>query len=326
MTTATTIRVPAGWSAFPSGTLPCASCGIPASGDADAEVELLQVYGIVRPNHEPPRHDFLVTRCDQCRMIRQTAVYLFAKHPAVRQQIGAAEIAVHRLESALCALDDVGTTDPRTIDHLTATDGDLHRLLSTLTVVGGHARWAALARSARFGTAPSTPPSRARWSHLTSEQRQELRTAAAGLLARRFEKPVDVQCVDYDGQPSGCMLCGVGAVQTLRENAQSVWTLMSADSISIGGPGRADSLDGVVCPRCDRAINETHGIGISAMTLSVRSFLGVPSHLRSLETIDGLMGWAALPARTAPNREPWGHLDLRELRDAAHALIGRSTA
>lgn len=316
--------VPAGWTAFPSGTLPCASCGIPASGGADAETELLQIFGSTKPGYEPPRHDLLVTRCDQCRMIRQTAYDLLTAHPTVRQRIGATEIAVHRLESALCALDAVGTTDPKIIDHLTATNADLYRLLDTLTLAGGHARWATSARSASFGKASSTPPSRARWSHLTPEQRQGLRTTAAGLLARRYEKPVDVQCIDYDGQPSGCMLCGVGAVQTRRENAQGIWTLMSADSASIGGPGRADSLDGVVCPRCDHAIDEAHGVGISAMTLSVRSFLGVPSHLRSLDNIDGLIGWAALPSGTAPNREPWAHLDLGELREAADALIGRA--
>ncbi|MCK8468093.1 hypothetical protein M0722_12895 [Microbacterium sp. KSW4-16] len=256
-------------------------------------------------------------------MIRRAAADLLAAHPAVRQRIGASQIAVHRLESALCALDAVGTTDTKTIDLLTAGGTALDRLMGALTVPGAHARWATLARSASFATAASTPPSRARWSHLGPEQRQELRTTAAGLLARRIEKPVDVHCVDYDGRPSGCMLCGVGTVQAFREDAESVWTLMSADSASIGGPGRADSLDGVVCPRCDLAIDQAHGVGISAMTFSVRSFLGVPSYLRSLETIDGLIGWAALPAGTAPNREPWDHIDLAELRDAAETLVGQ---
>ncbi|WP_292774944.1 MULTISPECIES: hypothetical protein [Microbacterium] len=297
------------------------------SANSETEVEVLQVFG--RTRHEgyaPPRHDLHVTRCDECRLIRHSAVDLLGAHPAVRQRIGAAEIAVHRLESALCALDAVGTTDTKTIDYLTATGADLVRLMDALTVSGAHARWATLARSGSFGTAPSTPASRARWSHLSSEQRQELRNTAARLLARRTEKPVDVLAPSDDGGPSGCMLCGVGAVEAFREDAESVWTLMSADSASIGGPGRADSLDGVVCPRCDHAIDQAHGVGISAMTLSVRSFLGVPSHLRSLDNIDGLIGWAALPAGTAPNREPWAHLDLGELREAAEALIGHALA
>lgn len=119
------------------------------------------------------------------------------------------------------------------------------------------------------------------------------------------------------------MLCGVGAVQVLRENVDDVWNLMSADATTIGGRPRPNSLDGVVCPRCDRAIDEAHGVGSSAMCLSVRSFLGLPSHLRSLDNIHGLIGWAALPSGTAPNREPWAHLDLGELREAAEALIGR---
>lgn len=323
MTTATTIeRSP--WTSFPSGTLPCASCGVAVSVNSETEVEVLQVFGRTRnEGYAPPRHDLHVTRCDQCWMIRQTAIDLVSANPAVRQRIGAAEIAFHRLESALCALDAVGTTDAKAVDLLTATGADFLRLMDALTISGAHARWATLARSASFANAPSTPPSRARWAHLTSEQRQELRTTAAGLLARRIEKPVDVQCVDYDGSPSGCMLCGVGSVQVFRDDADSVWTLMSADSASIGGPGRADSLDGVVCPRCDHAIDEAHGVGISAMTFSVRSFLGVPAYLRSLETIDGLIGWAALPAGTAPNRRAWDHIDLAEVRKAANKILGR---
>ena len=319
------ITKPANWTAFPSGTLPCASCGVPVHEHADTEVELLQVFGVAhRAGYAPPRHDVYVTRCEQCMMIRQSAVDLLRAHPAVRQRIGASEIAVRRLESALCALDAVGTTDAKTIDLLTANGTRLSRLMEALTLSGGRARWATGVIESKFAHALSTPPSRARWAHLTPEQRQELRTAAAGLLARRIEKPVDVQCVDYDGNPSGCMLCGVGAVQAFRDDADSVWTLMSADSASIGGPSRADTLDGVVCPRCDHAIDQAHGVGISAMTLSVRSLLGVPAHLRSLDHIDGLIGWAALPAGAAPNKEPWGHLDLRELRDSAHALLGRA--
>lgn len=324
MTTTTIERSP--WASFPSGTLPCASCGVAVNVTAETEVEVLQVFGRIRhEGYAPPRHDLHVTRCAECRLIRQAAIDLLSGHPAVRQRIGAVEIAAHRLECALCALDAVGTTDVKTIDLLTATGADLVRLMNALTLAGGHARWAALVRGASFGKAPSTPASRGRWSHIDPEQRRELRNAAAGLLARRIEKPLDVQCVDYDGQPSGCMLCGVGTVQALRADAESVWTLMSADSATIGGPGRADSLDGVVCPRCDLAIDQAHGVGISAMTFSVRSFLGVPLHLRSLTNIDGLIGWAALPAGTAPNREPWAHLDLGELRESANALIGRAS-
>lgn len=97
---------------------------------------------------------------------------------------------------------------------------------------------------------------------------------------------------------------------------------MSADSASIGGPGRADSLDGVVSPRCDHAIDQAQRVGLFAVTFSVRSFLRVPSYLRSLETIDRLIGWPALPLGTGPNRGPWGRLDLAELSEAAEAMLG----
>lgn len=169
------------WTSFPSGTLPCASCGVAVSANSETEVEVLQVFG--RTRHEgyaPPRHDLHVTRCDECRLIRHSAVDLLGAHPAVRQRIGAAEIAVHRLESALCALDALGTTDAKTIDLLTTTGADLLRLMDALTAPGVHARWAALVRDADFANAPSTPASRARWSHISPEQRRELGTRQRG--------------------------------------------------------------------------------------------------------------------------------------------------
>ena len=243
----------------------------------------------------------------------------------MRQQIGAAHIALHRLESALCALDVLGVTEAATIDRLTATGADLTRLMDALTVSGGLARWTALVRAADFTRAASTPASRTRWGHVAQEQRQELRNAAGHLLARRVETPVDVLCPSENGGPSGCMLCGVGSVPALRENLNEVWTLMSADAATIGGRPQPESLDGVVCPTCDRAIDEARGVGSSAMRLSVRSFLGVPSHLRSLGDIDGLIGWAALPLGTSPNRAPWDHIDLSVIRDEAAGILGRAS-
>lgn len=122
--------------------------------------------------------------------------------------------------------------------------------------------------------------------------------------------------------PSGCLLCGVGAVRALREDAGRVWTLMSADSATIGGRPQPDTLDGVVCPRCDVAIDRAQGVGQQAMALSVRDLLGMPPHLRSLEHIDGLIGWAALTTGTPPNAEPWAHIDLTRIRESVNALLG----
>lgn len=318
------------WTSLEAGTLPCASCGIrvavPADNFGNEDVELLQIFGHDnRPHATPPQKDFAVTRCARCRMIRQSALDLLSGNPAVRQRIGSAEIALHRLEAALCGLDAIGTTDARTIDRLTDTGADLTRLMDALTVVGGLARWAAHVRAAEFTRAASMPAPHARWGHVTPEQRQALRNAAGHLLARRVEKPVDVLCPSENGSPSGCMLCGVRAVEARREDIDYVWTLMSADAVTIGGRPQPESLDGVVCPRCDRAIDEARGVGASAMRLSVRSLLGVPSHLRSLDDIDGLIGWAALPLGTSPNRAPWDHIDLSVVQAEATGILGRAS-
>lgn len=325
------------WTTLRPGTLPCAACGIavsvPVDNYGDDSVQLFQVFGQAHGGRmELFQRDFAVTRCDQCTMILQSARDLLSAHPAVRQRIGAPEIAVHRLESALGALDLLGVTDATLIDRLTATGSDLTALMGALTYMGGSARWVTLPRDASLSDgiferpspldrAAATPASSTRWAHVTPELRQELRNKAAGLLARRVERPVDVLAPSEGNDLSGCLLCGVYAVQTVRADADQVWTLMSADSAGIGGPHRPDSLDGVVCPTCDAAIDSAHGVGQSAMVLSVRAYLGLPAHIRSFEHVGGLVGWAALPADTPPNREPWGHIDLTEVRASVEALL-----
>lgn len=329
MSTATVNRQPTHptdtWTQIPGGMLPCASCGIavPAKPVDNSFVEVLFVYGRARSGgYEPPHHELPVTRCETCSMIRSTAAGLLAGHSDVRQRIGAREIAEHRLECALAALDAVGITDAARIDRLTTTSRDIVRLLDALTIPGGHARWASHAVASGYARAPGTPASFARWAHVSAEQKQELRDATAGLLARRVETPVDVLAPSDDGKSSGCLLCGVSAVQALRADAASVWTLMSADSVGIGGRPRPDDLDGVVCPRCDTAIDAAHGIGMTAMRASVRAALNIPGHLRAFDEIHGLIGWAALPAGTPPNEKPWDHIDLSEIHEQARAILG----
>lgn len=315
------------WTRIPEGKLPCASCGVavPVHSPVDnsqAEVETLTVCGAPQREGVSPRLDFLVTRCGSCLMIRSTAADLLRGHPDVRQRIGSRDIALHRLECALAALDAVGITDAARIDQLTTTSRDIVRLIDALTIPGGHARWASHAVASGYARAPGTPASFARWAHVSAEQKQELRDAAAGLLARRVETPVDVLAPSDDGKPSGCLLCGVSAVQALRADAASVWTLMSADSIGIGGRPRPDDLDGVVCPTCDRAIDAAHAVGQSAMSIAVRASLGIPMHLRTMESIDGLVGWAAMPKGTPPNEKPWDHIDLSAVREQANHILG----
>ncbi|MDQ0612782.1 hypothetical protein QF046_000423 [Microbacterium sp. W4I4] len=67
----------------------------------------------------------------------------------------------------------------------------------------------------------------------------------------------------------------------------------------------------------DRAIDPADGVGQTALRKSVRVFLGLPSYLRSLEHIEGLVGWAALR-----NAKPWDHIDLSELHNNVNAILG----
>lgn len=309
------------WKRIPRGQLPCVSCGIAVSGAV--LVETLTIYGDSRrPDVSPPSHDLPVTRCETCQSIQEAARALMLGHPGVKARIGSLDIGVHRLECALNALDALGFDDPSVIDRLTNSGADLVRLMDALTTPGGIARWGVHARSGGYLDGPSTPASLVRWQHLTAEHRQTLRTAAAALLAHRVERPVSVLAPSDDGSLTGCMLCGVGAVIAPRADAESAWVLSSADSVTIGGRPLPDTLDGVVCGVCDDAIDAARGVGRSAMTLSVRAFLKVPRHLRSFESIEGLVGWAALPAGATPNVQPWDHVDLREVRESVNALLG----
>ncbi|KJL26212.1 hypothetical protein RL72_01147 [Microbacterium azadirachtae] len=311
------------WTSIPAYALPCGACGIAVQRPVDdSALDVLSVYRPAQGVHGPERVDLLTTRCETCRLLRAVALDLLSANADLRRRIGDPEIAADRLESALDALDIVGITSASTIDRLTGTMTALLKLMDTLTIPGGSAAWTLHARAAGYSGAPRTPANHSRWEHVPEGQRQVLRDAVAPLLARDVARPVDVFAPSDDDSPSGCLLCGVGAVHALREDAESVWTLMSADSVAIGGRPMPDTLDGVVCPRCDAAIDRAQGVGQQAMALSVRDFLGMPHYLRSLEHIDGLIGWAALPQGTQPNAHPWDHIDLSQIRESVNALLG----
>ncbi|WP_336628281.1 MULTISPECIES: hypothetical protein [unclassified Microbacterium] len=312
------------WEAIPSASLPCGSCGIAVRRPVDnSDLDVLTLYKPAT-GHGPGdgQLDLLWTRCATCRMTRAAASDLMDAHPTVRGSIGDRTIAIDRLEDALAGLDILGITSPQIIDRLTANVKPLRTLMDALTILGGSAAWVLHARAAGYAGVTRTPASSKRWAHVSEDQRQALRDAAAALLARDVARPVDVLAPSDDGSPSGCLLCGVGAVQAFREDAESVWTLMSADSATIGGRPMPDTLDGVVCARCDAAIDRAQGVGQQAMALSVRDLLGMPRYLRSLEHIDGLIGWAALPKGARPNAEPWAHIDLSQIRELARAILG----
>ncbi|MEX8031895.1 hypothetical protein AB6V29_02565 [Microbacterium sp. 20-116] len=303
---------------------PCVSCGIRVEGPFGADdLEAVSAWGNENSGGYREESEFAVARCGVCAQIRTAAGDLLRAHPSVRASIGSPEIALHRLELALNALDALGVTDPRVIDRLTDRAADVHALLSHMTVPGGVARWVHQLVGVHPNQASKTQVRGQRWAHVTSEQKAALRRAWVELAAERYEQPRPVLCPSDDGLPSGCLLCGVAAVKVLPSEARrnGVWAESSADPVTIGGLGAAESVDGYVCPRCDLAIDQARGVGQSSMRLSVLDYLGVPGHNRTVTEVDGLVGWGVLPRGTTPNSEPWQHVDLSHLREATKHLV-----
>lgn len=303
---------------------PCASCGIQVPGPfAVDDLEVLTAYGDEGSGGFRQESEFAATRCETCALIRAAAADLLRAHPGLRASIGSQEIALHRLELALDALDALGITEPRVIDKITDTATDVHALLNHMTIPGGLARWAHGITSTHVRKASQTRVFSERWAHLTHDQKAALRRAWVELAAQRYEQPRPVACPSDDGAPAGCLLCGVGAVEMLPSEARrrGAWIEAEADAVTIGGMNAPESIDGYVCPTCDLAIDQARGVGMSAMRISVLDHLGVGGYSRTVSEVDGLVGWGALPRGTKPNAEPWQHVDLTALRDATRHLV-----
>ena len=169
---------------------PCASCGIQVPGPfAPDALEEVTAYGMGRGDGFQDAVDFAVTRCATCAQIRSAANDLLRAHPQVRVAIGSHEIALHRLEVALDALDALGIDNPRVIDRVTNSASDVHALLDHMTVPGGLARWAHQITGTHLQKASQTRVLNARWAHVTDEQKANLRRAWVELAAARYEQP-----------------------------------------------------------------------------------------------------------------------------------------
>lgn len=286
---------------------PCASCGVVVRGP-EPDVDTVTVFGRpYGPEGLREANDLIVTRCAACRTVRVTAAAVLAAHPSIRGQIGDPSIALHRVECALSGLASLGVKET-TIAALTRTERDIWRLLEHLAVAGGTVRWAATA------TGRSTQPSRQPWSHVNERQWAELRKAYVGLAAVRYETPKLYACPSDDGRPNGCALCGAAAVEALPSQADGLWFEASIDPATVGGREAPDSLDGFVCVVCSVAVDQAGGFGQSAMNRAVIGTLDPTRLGLAIPELD-LIAWIAMPRGTAPNDEPWQHLDLGELRD-----------
>ncbi|KRB38825.1 hypothetical protein [Microbacterium sp. Root180] len=311
------------WTRLRGRALPCAACGVAVSAIYPERVEVLEVpLRAVKVGFENGfRHvsdslDAQVTRCDQCWRIRESAVDMLRANPDVKRAIGSPEIALYRLELALSALDALGVTDHRVIDEHTKTGRAIMRLIDKYAAAGGGAWWSSHARRAGGQRVFDTPASSSRWSHLGTAEHVALHRVRVEEFRERTERPKPVALTDYDGRPSGCMLCGVGTVDVLPSLASHAWTAMEADAQAIGGRPTPEPIEGAVCPRCDKAIDAAGGVGQSAMRASILDYLGANFGPR-WETAApdfGVVGWAVLRG-VQPNATAWDHVDLSPLSE-----------
>lgn len=314
------------WTAFRAGTVPCEACGLAVHESRAVGVEPLAVtLGMVRGvgvsgerEMFPDTIDMPVGRCEVCEQIHRSAEGMLLGNWQVQRAIGGKEVALWRIELALYALDALGVTDPRLIDKYTGSAGALLKTIEALAVAGGQALWVTAARTRRGQQALSQPPSPQRWAHVSPATRRALNEARVSMYVAANAKPVSIEARDQDGRPTGCMLCGVGAVTALPSEADQVWVEMMTDPETIGAQPSPDPIEGVLCPRCDAAVDKAHGIGGSAMRISVLDFLGADYGPRwdDLAPDFDAIGWAALPSGTRPNVAPWEHIDLGPLREA----------
>lgn len=308
-------------------TFPCLACGIAVRNPDPVNVETLELpaaatrTGFFDANGQPRVASYPVevkiTRCATCLQIRAAATDLLSAHHSVKGAIGDPGIARYRVELALGALDALGVTDHRIVDRWTDSATALLKLINALAVPGGLARWST-GITTKKGAAFLPPTNAERWAHLTPVQRRALNEAFVGLHVERTSKPVPVVALDDHGRPTGCALCGIGHWDALPNHAADAWVETSIDAETIGGRPAPESLDVVLCPRCDKASDLAQGIGQTAMMLSIMDYLGAnlgPRFADLVPELHGLRGWAVLPAGTPPHSEPWAHVpNLEDLR------------
>lgn len=311
----------------------CPGCGVRTMPDRAEPVVTAPVYA-ARPDGRVGRHiaTTALTRCADCRSLRDRARALLDGHPSVRARLG--NIADERAEVALCGLALLGLPLPESV-----TEADLSALLRHLARPGAAVRWE---NGARPGMSAPRP-----WSHVRESARADLRAAYATLLRERLTAgspdviltPPTVRYWEPDvPAPGGCLLCGVRAVTVTaaqvarlggREAAQrAAWRPLAAAPGSLGGPRAPVSVAGHVCPPCSEALASVGAVGPTALERALAEHLPEPAAARlraalaqTVGTVPGLLGWGALvyAARRdkrptpEPNREPWGHLDLSEL-------------
>ncbi|WP_062203969.1 hypothetical protein [Demequina salsinemoris] len=290
-------------------TLACLWCGVDATpGRIERFISLGRRPAPGRPRLAADQRSegYDMTWCPSCWERRQEALALVSAHPAVSRVLG--DVALHRVESGLNALELIGARRPRM-----KSAREILRFVDFMSQAGMDARWAARYAPFTLADAQEDDRNETRWEHVTERQRQAARDALAALLARATERPMPTPC---PVETAGCAMCGVGSVYAPPSQAEHVWTPVTFTASALGGRRSPERQSGHLCPTCQLAHEEVGSIGPTAMERSLILHLGVRRKSLTATELVGLKGWAAMPG-IGPNEHPWHHIeDVEQLRES----------
>lgn len=337
--------------------LPCRSCGITVPGPINhAEVEHVETTTMITelgPRAYVYRDPEPMTLCSECRERHDLAVTLTERHLPhgiplnglrLVGPLGASKVA-----AALDGLAALGKPMPAT-DRTHA--GDLASLVRRFAECGVRPTWESRFSPVRDADAVKGTAAHRPWSHLSDDERAELRRAHVLALADRVAATADDVAFtppSIGGSTSSglliraaCLLCGVGAVTrpaawvAAREGAgvaaRTVWrACASIPPQGLGGRPSPERVTGWACADCSEAIVDAGAVGPTALERALINYLGLGARWTDRAMLSGLAGWGGIAAdvvrrgdpEPAPNSSPWSHLgDIDALRDRLSRDLG----
>jgi len=295
--------------ALPEGALPCRSCGVAVHRPTAKDVETVTIYPRVpyagAATFNPV--EIKATRCAACAERRDRAEALLLAHPAVARANG--NVGVDRLDAALAAFDAIGDRRGRLAGSLTSTDEDIRELIEVMAPLGGAVAWSA-------GYAYPNQCEARRWAHVPDILTGAIKDAHAALIRRRNEPSWPFSPPSINGALQGCGLCGVGTLEAKESKALDAWgEEFELHTGTLGGATRPEPVKAHLCPACRRAVASVgFAVGMPAVWAAVIRFRGYDSRTGwTIDSMSGVVAWAALRPGTKPNNTPWEHVNLTAL-------------
>ncbi len=284
--------------------LACDCCGIAVEITSAAQIFEVERLGNFNRLKEPTI--VRVSRCPSCVAVLDEAAAYIDAHPHHAARMG--NVAQERVEQALFAL--------QVLDRPRPSEAIFEAAWPRLWPAASRMRWGNPA-SVPLGLCLSRP-----WTHVSLEQRQQLREAyAVGLsdYTARSQAPMAISC-----PTGGCLFCGVEQVAVpavevsrldgIQAATRATWRSLATFPSALGGSG-PDEVRGHLCPGCSRALDSVGAVGVAARAQAVvnhvQASLGDGKARRLSERLaldfPPLMpAWAA--QQREPNPRPWEHL------------------